>query len=234
MTREMLTLQVDPKTESAGGPSMRMGLGWRLGDESDPGRFEHDGVNVGFRADLIMWDDGHGVVVMWNNWSFASQLVVRYLINNIAREYGWSYRVTPFTPPLYADTELLAVAKLRGTQAALAKYFELKKLSAEQKKGAPGAVVWTSNPPDFPLNEWDLFGLANTIADSKHLKEAIQIMNVEVQEYPKWAPAYNRLAELYAQAGKKRRAIETYQKFLELEPGNADVIQALKKLKEQK
>jgi hypothetical protein len=90
------------------------------GDESDSGRFEHDGVNIGFRAELIMWDSGHGVVVMWNDWSFASELAVRYLINNIAKEYGWSYRVAPYTPSLYADTELLMIARLRGTQGAIA------------------------------------------------------------------------------------------------------------------
>jgi|HubBroStandDraft_6_1064221.scaffolds.fasta_scaffold79684_2 CubicO group peptidase (beta-lactamase class C family) len=240
MTREMLRLQVDPQIESAQRPSMRMGLGWKLGDESDPARFEHDGVNIGFRAELIMWDAGHGVVVMWNDWSFASELAVRYLINNTAKEYGWSYRVAPYTPPLYADTELLAIARLRGTQAAIAKYYELKRLSAEQKgKGAP-TVIWTSDPPDFPPNEWDLFVLANTLADAKHVKDAIQIMKVEVSEYPKWTNAYGGvngyagLADLYARAGEQKLAIQTYEKLLQLEPGNAAATEALKKFKDKK
>lgn len=234
MTREMLRLQVDPKIESAGGSSMRMGLGWRLGDESDPGRFGHDGVNLGFRAELIMWDDGHGVVVMWNNWSFASQLVARYLINAIAKEYGWSYRVTPYTPALYADTELLAIAKLRGAQAAIDRYHELKKLSAEQKGKVPPAVVFTSDPPDFAPNEWDLFGLANTIADPDHLQDAIAILKVEIQEYPRFSRAYRALASLYARTGEKAPAIEAYEKLLQLEPGDQDATAALKELRQEK
>jgi CubicO group peptidase (beta-lactamase class C family) len=234
MAREMLRLQVDPKIENVeGGPTMRMGLGWMLGDESDPGWFSHGGVNPGFRAELAMSDSGQGVVVMVNNWSFASECVMRYLINNIVKEYGWSYRVTPYTPWPYADTVLLVTAKLRGTRAAITRYYELKKLSAEQKKGTPGAVVWTSNPPDYPPNEWDLFGLANTIADSNHLKDAIEIMKVEVSEYPKWTPAYQGLAELYTRAGEKELAIQMYEKLLQLEPGERGAIEALKKLREK-
>jgi hypothetical protein len=97
MAREMLRPQVDPKIEPIEGPKMRMGLGWMLGDESDPGRFEHSGTNVGYRDELFMWESGRGVVVMVNNWSFASECVIRYLINNIAKEYGWSFRFTPYT-----------------------------------------------------------------------------------------------------------------------------------------
>jgi hypothetical protein len=239
MTQEMLRVQVDPQTESTERPSMLMGLGWKLGGESDPGRFEHDGVDIGCRAEPLMWDSGHGVGVMWNDWSFPSELPVRYLINNMAKEYGWSYRVAPYTPPLYADAELLAIARLRGTQAAIAKYYELKKRSAVQKgKGAP-TVIWTSDPPDFPPNEWDLFVLANTLADANHVKDAIQIMKVEVSECPKWTNAYGGvdgyagLADLYARAGEQKLAMQTYEELLQLEPGNAAATEALKKLKKK-
>jgi tetratricopeptide (TPR) repeat protein len=178
-------------------------------------------------------DSGHGVVIMANNWSFNSQCVMRYLINNIAQEYRWSYRYTPYSPWPYADTVLLATAKLRGAQAAITRYYELKKLWAAQKKGSPGAVVWPSNPPDYPPNEWDLLGLAYTLADPSHLKDAIEIMKVEVAEYPQWWNAYDSLAELYARAGEKQLAIQNYQKSIELNPNNRAGIEALKKLKAQ-
>lgn len=230
---QMLKLQVDLKIENVeGGPAMRMGLGWKLGDESDLGRFEHDGVNIGYSAELMMWNSGHGVVVMWNNWSFESQLVVRYLVNNIAKEYGWSYRVTPYTPALYADTEVLAVARLAGAQAAIAKYYELKKRWTAGKDERPPGVVWASDPPDFPPNQWDLFGVANTIADPQHLRDAITIMKVEVNEYPQFAPAQKRLAELYVQAGKNKLAAASYQAYLKLEPDDKEAREAVEKMRE--
>jgi Beta-lactamase len=234
MTREMLKLQIDPKIEALEGPRMLMGLGWVLGDQSDPGRFGHTGTNVGYLAEIIMWDDGHGIVVMTNNWSFNAQCVYRYLINNIAKEYGWNYQYDPYTPWPYADTVLLATAKLRGTQAAITKYYELKKLSAGQKgKGAP-AVVWASNPPDYPPNEWDLLGLGETLAAPHHLQDAIEIMKIEVSEYPNFPNGAASLAELYSRAGEKKLAVQTYEKLLQLTPGDPAVTEAIKKLKEKK
>ncbi len=234
MSREMLRPQVDPKIENLEGRTMRMGLGWILGDESDPGRFGHEGVNPGFMAEVLMWESGHGVVVMVNNWSFNSQLVMRYVINNVAKEYGWSYRVSPFTPPLYADTEVLAVAKLRGARAAIRKYYELKKRSAEQKgKGAP-VVVWASDPPDFPPNEWDLLGVAGTLADPRHLDDAIAIMKVELEEYPKFPKAYHALAKLYIRAGRKAQAMKTYETLLAFQPDDHAASEALETLRGRK
>lgn len=229
--REMLRPQVSPQIPSAGGPTMRMGLGWELGDESDAGRFGHDGVNVGFKARLFMWESGHGVVVMMNNWSFDAELLMRYLLNRIAEEYGWRYRVTPETPWPLADTVLLATAKLRGAQAAIKRYYELKKAWAEQKAKGESVVRWASNPPDWPPNEWDLFGLANAIADKNHVHDAIEILKVEVREYPKFWMAYDTLGDLYARAGDKQLAIESYEKSVELNPNNRGAVEALKKLK---
>jgi tetratricopeptide (TPR) repeat protein len=82
--------------------------------------------------------------------------------------------------------------------------------------------------------------LANTLADANHVKDAIQIMKVEVSEYPKWPHGYGGvngyagLAELYARAGEQKLAIQTYEKLLQLDPGNAAATEALKKLREKK
>lgn len=234
MAREMLKLQVDPQIEALEGPRMLMGLGWELGDEAGPQRFGHTGTNVGYLAEVIMWDDGRGVVVMTNNWSFNAQCVYRYLINNIAKEYGWNFQYSPYTPWPYADTVLLATAKLKGTQAAITKYYELKKLSAEQKgKGKP-TVVWASNPPDYPPNEWDLLGLGQALADPHHLADAIAIMKIETSEYPKFSNGFAALADLYARAGENKLAAQTYETLLQLTPGDSAATEALNKLKEQK
>jgi CubicO group peptidase (beta-lactamase class C family) len=131
MARQMLKLQVDPTIQNLeGGSAMRMGLGWVLGGPSESGQFGHSGVNKGFRAELTMWESGKGIVVMVNNWSFASECVMRYLMLNIAREYGWGDQFANFPRTVwpYADTVVLATAKLRGAKAAITQYHELKDL----------------------------------------------------------------------------------------------------------
>lgn len=237
MARQMLTLQVDPKIQNLeGGSAMRMGLGWVLGDPSESGQFGHSGVNKGFRAELTMWESGKGIVVMVNNWSFASECVMRYLMLNIAREYAWGDRFANFPRTVwpYADTVVLATAKLRGAKAAIARYRELKDLWTAEQGKSMRTVVWATNPPDYGPNEWDLLGVAETIADAKHLQDAIELMELEIQEYPKWNHAHHVLGQIYVRAGEKDRAIQIYESFLGRSPGDAIIGQALKELRGQK
>jgi Flp pilus assembly protein TadD len=53
-------------------------------------------------------------------------------------------------------------------------------------------------------------------------------LNVEFN--PKSWNAYDSLAEAYMQAGEKELAIANYKKSLELNPGNTNATDALKKL----
>jgi CubicO group peptidase (beta-lactamase class C family) len=233
MTREMLRVQVNPDIQGApaGGPETRTGLGWFLGDGSDPFRFEHSGVNIGFSTKLLMWDSGHGVVIMANNWAFETKILMRYVINAVAQEYGWSYRVPTFTRWPYADTVLLASAQLRGAEGAIAEYHELKKQWAEQQhKVGDLQVVWASNPPDYPPTQWDLYGIAKALDNPKHLYGAIEIEKLETEEYPRWAEAFRYLGELCARAGQRTPAIQAYEKVLELKPGDQDATEALNRL----
>lgn len=235
MTREMLREQINPNIETvggaAGGPQTRTGLGWFLGQESDFRRFEHTGVNIGFAAKLLMWDSGHGVIVMANNWSFETEVLLRYVINTVAKQYDWSYRFPTFTPWPYADTIVLAAAKLRGAQAAIAKYHELKQLSAGQKRNIGDlSVVWASDPPDYLPNEWDLYGVAQVIGDTTHIHDAIELMKVEIQDYPTFVPGYRYLGKLYERAGEKQLAIQTLERLLTLQPGDKEAIESLQQL----
>ena len=137
----MLRLQAYPKIPNLkGGDAMGMGFGWVLGDVSEPGQFGHSGVNKGFRAELTAWESGRGIVVMVNNWSFASE---RYLMLNIAKEYGWATGL-PIFPPRSgpnADTVVLATAKVRGPKAALARYRELKDEWAAEWGKSPQLIL---------------------------------------------------------------------------------------------
>jgi hypothetical protein len=77
--REMLKPQID-----------HIGLGFFLGDHKSPDLLGHDGGNEGFQARLVMFSDsGQGVAVMVN--SDNGITVANYLIQSVAKEYGWNY-----------------------------------------------------------------------------------------------------------------------------------------------
>jgi tetratricopeptide (TPR) repeat protein len=107
----------------------------------------------------------------------------------------------------------------------------LKRLSAGQKRRIGDlAVVWASDPPDYLPNEWDLYGVAQVIADGTHLQDAIELMKAEIQDYPAWVPAYRYLGNLYERAGEKQLAIQTFERLLTLQPGDKEAIDSLQQL----
>ena len=202
MTREMLKPQIEP-----------VGLGLFLGQYKNPEEFGHDGDDEGFQAILVMFaDSGKGVAIMADS---ANGITVgNHLLQSVANEYGWSY-----TPDQESAGEvLMLIANVRGPQAAIQRYSELKQAA--------------SSPYTLDENTLIALGYQSLFAGDKDA--AIQIFKLEVQDYPKYWNAYDSLGEAYMDAGQKDLAIENYQKSIELNPKNQNGIDYLKKLQEQK
>jgi tetratricopeptide (TPR) repeat protein len=151
--------------------------------------------------------------------------VADYVVASVAKEYGWSYQLSPGgvrdddtalqqTWP-NSDVTLLAIAKTRGAQATIEKYRDLKNATSAQPV----------------VNQNSLIGLSYALSRSNQLPDAIEILKAEVQEYPSYWNGYDTLGEMYARAGNKQLAIQNYEKSIELNPQNDDGIAILKKLR---
>lgn len=105
----------------------------------------------------------------------------------------------------------------KGIDAAVAEYRRM------QKEGFGDVFV----------NEGDLNGLAYSLMGQGKLKEAIAILELIVESWPQSANAYDSLGEGCARAGDKARAIENYERSLQLDPNNANAVEMLKRLKAQ-
>ena len=64
----------------------------------------------------------------------------------------------------------------------------------------------------------------------KKLSEAIALLKLNVEFYPKSWNTYDSLAEAYATNGEKDLAIANYKKSIELNPQNSGAREKLKKL----
>lgn len=192
----------------------QIGLGFFLASHKNPEEFGHNGADEGFQALLIMFaDTGKGVAIMANSDNGIS--VANAVTQSVANEYGWKY-----TPDQVSATELLmVVANNMGPEAVISRYSELKKSGA-------------SSP--YALDENTLIPLGYHFLFSGQTDAAIQIFQLEVQDYPKYWNAYDSIGEAYLKAGKKDLAIQNYQKSVELNPDNHSGIDALKKLRDQK
>jgi CubicO group peptidase (beta-lactamase class C family) len=214
--RTMLTPVVDVEEIALGNEQHRdrIGLGFFLGDATRPDLFGHIGDDPGFQAMLMMFaDSGKGVAVMAN--SENGILLGDYLIERIAKEYDWNAYVPASRPRIGAAAVLLAVFEQDGLVAALDAYEQLKLESL----------------PRYSLTQNSAIALGYAVSAAGKPADAITVMKLAVRDNPQYWNAYDSLGEMYANVGNRARAIENYERSVQLNPQNAGGIEALRKLR---
>jgi len=199
MTNEMLTPVMDDA-----------GLGFFL-EKDNPGQFGHNGDDDGFQAMLTMnADSGRGIAIMANSeWGIT---IGNLVVDRVAKEYHWNYKPMDHGP----FPALAIIAKLKGAQAVLERFTELKNSGSASQK----------------VNEATLNDLGYLLLSANQIQDAIAVFQRNVQEYPESANAYDSLGEAYLDAGQKELAIANYEKSLELNPKNQNAVNILKKLRQ--
>lgn len=97
LTAEMLSPQAEADT----------GLGFFLAGEGEATRFEREGANMGFMAQMVLYKhQGKGAVVMIN--ANRGHLLISEIMRGIAREYQWPDNLPPKKETIDLSPELLA------------------------------------------------------------------------------------------------------------------------------
>ena len=189
------------------------GLGFFLNMGGNPNAFGHNGADEGFQAILVMISDtGQGAVIMANSDNGVE--VGNYVVKSIAREYGWKY-----APPKDEATGVLSLVEMtKGGKAAIQEYHYLRLNAASS----------------YDFNEGTLNQFGYQLLTKGETKDAIQVFQMNVQEYPKSWNCYDSLGEGYMKAGQKDLAIQNYTKSIELNADNKNGMEMLKRLKEQR
>jgi hypothetical protein len=87
-----------------------------------------------------------------------------------------------------------------------------------------------AEPATYNFDEDELNSLGYQFIRTKKFKEAIRILQLNVEAYPQSANVYDSLAEAYMDDGNKAQAIANYQKSLQLNPKNSNAVEMLRKL----
>lgn len=109
---------------------------------------------------------------------------------------------------------LSATIASSGIDAAVKQYHDLK----------------AAAPATYNFDEGELNNLGYEFIRAKRLKEAIRILQLNVEAYPLSSNVYDSLGEAYMDDGNKPQAIANYQKSLQLNPENGGAVLALQKL----
>jgi len=110
---------------------------------------------------------------------------------------------------------LSATVASSGIDAAMRQYHELK----------------VAQPVTYNFDESELNNLGYQFLRAKKFNEAIQILQLNVEAYPKSSNVYDSLGEAYLDDGNVPLAIVNYRKSLELNPKNRGAVVTLQKLK---
>jgi peptidylprolyl isomerase len=105
----------------------------------------------------------------------------------------------------------------KGVEAMIAEYRSLR----------------NSGAADLYVSESDMNNFGYSLLRKKQVNEAIEVFKLNVEAYPQSANVYDSLGEAYLLRGDKEKAIENYQKSLELDPKSENAKEVLKKLKGQ-
>jgi imidazolonepropionase-like amidohydrolase len=82
----------------------------------------------------------------------------------------------------------------------------------------------------YDFGEDELNGLGYRLIGVKKIKEAIEVLKVNVEAYPISANVYDSLGEAYVDDGDTGLAVKNYRKSLELNPWNKKTLERLKQL----
>src|ERR1700756_1503386 len=90
-----------------------------------------------------------------------------------------------------------------------------------------------ATPAIYNFDEDELNALGYELIQAKRFPEAIRILQLNVEAYPKSSNVYDSLGEAYMDDGKKSEAIANYRRSLAINPKNRNAVSMLQKLNSQ-
>lgn len=105
-------------------------------------------------------------------------------------------------------------------------------IAAYRNKGAAEVVrmrnARASGP--FPYQDLVFNGIGNMLLAKKEYAQAVEILKINVRDYPSWWVAYDSLGDAYQGLGNKQMAILNYRRSLNLNRNDQNAIDMLKHL----
>lgn len=200
------------RPDEANKPS-HYGYGWDvMKTDRNTTRLWHNGSNNVFFANFYRFiDEGVTVIVMTNVWERAFNPAAGAITKMVFDPKFDPEIPTPENPANGPFTrEVMQLAITKGYEAA-AERFRTRDTGVNLQEDVVNAKGYE-------------------LLNAKKLKESIDVLRLNVLAFPKSSNAYDSLGEAYLESGDKKAAIENYKKSLELDPGNDNAREVLKRI----
>ncbi len=172
---------------------------------------QHGGGINGFSTLLTRIPEDHRLIVLLSNIPGGPLSAMTQGIGDIL------YRREPQPPRRSIARALRTTIREGGVEAAIAQYRDIK----------------ANKPQDYEVGVQELNQLGYSLLQEGRTDDAIAILKLNVESFPKSSNPYDSLAEAYAAKGEKELAIKNYAHSIELNPTNLNGIRKLKELAEK-
>ncbi len=171
----------------------------------------HGGEINGFNTLITRLVDDKYIIVLLNNTGGTDLNRMSIGITNIL--YGKPYD----QPQKSIAEELFKTLAEKNIVSAIKHYHELKK----------------KYPDNYNFRERELNTLGYQLLRSGRIFESIEIFKLNIEVYPNASNVYDSLGEAYLKNGQQILAVKSYKKSLELNPGNINAANMLKKIEKE-
>ena len=208
---EMLTPQVKVNEKTA--PNVSWGLGLGLESTANGRTFWHWGDQGDSKCYVTALVEQKNAIVYFTNSSNGLSIADTILDDAIGGDHpalAWlDYgRYNP------SAKEFLQAVIDSGATVAIKDYLVQREKNAAQR-----------------LNESTINRIGYYLLRLKKVDDAIEVFNQNTIDFPGASNTWDSLAEAYMIKGNKELAIKYYEKSLELDPGNSNAVEQLKKLR---
>lgn len=188
------------------------GFGWWIGEHNGSMNLFHDGAFGGYRAYIERFIGNKNTIIHISNLRHPFLLEIRKGIVNILD--GKPYEL----PKIAIGAWLYRQIQAKGIADAIAEYKKIR---------------LGTGSDDYMFRESELNSLGYYLLRQGRPQESLQVFILNTEEYPQSGNTFDSLGEAYMKAGNKAEAIKNYKKSLELDPGNGNAADMIKKLEQQ-
>jgi CubicO group peptidase (beta-lactamase class C family) len=164
----------------------------------------HGGGNVGIADELMIFTDlGYTVVVMTNGEVENFWNIQTFIKKSLAGS-------SPDIDGFYFTQDVIDATVRSGYDA--------------------GIAILQNNPRRLPVRSGLIYQIGNKLIWESKNPQAIDVLRLNLSAFPDLSSGHSDLADAFERIGNKQKAIEAYQKYLTMEPDDADAKEKLRKL----
>lgn len=189
------------------------GFGWFISGNENNKTIQHDGGFAGFRSYIERQAGKHNTIIYISNVRHELKDSIREGIVNILND-------KPYTiPKISGANRVMSKAKTTGIKQAISDYKSLSK---------------TKDSSNYYFSERECNSLGYYLLRNNRIDDALQLFKLNTEQFPASGNAFDSMGEAYLKAGDKQNALSSYKKSFELDPGNSNAADMVKKLEANK